>query len=117
MNRNLQKRVPAPRCEISILQKDYRNFPQSLNAHTVFFQVPIQLIIPAVCGQIYYETQLSIFRESNPGGGEIFRTCPEWPWGPPSLLYNVYRVFPGGKERPGRDADLSNPSSDMVKKK
>ena len=27
--------------------------------------------------------------------------------GPPSLLYNVYRVFPGGRERPGRDADHS----------
>ena len=23
---------------------------------------------------------------SNPGGGEIFRTCPDRPWGPPSLL-------------------------------
>ena len=29
--------------------------------------------------------------------GEIFRTCPDRPWGPPSLLYNGYRVFPGGK--------------------
>jgi hypothetical protein len=38
------------------------------------------------------------------GGGEIFRTYPEQPWGPPSLLYNGYRVFSGGKERPGRDA-------------
>jgi len=36
---------------------------------------------------------------------------PDRPWGPPSLLYNGYRVFPGGKERPGRDADLSPPSS------
>jgi hypothetical protein len=36
-------------------------------------------------------------RGSNPGGGEIFRTPPDWPWGPPSLLYNGYRVFPGGK--------------------
>ena len=27
--------------------------------------------------------------------------------GPPSLLYNGYLVFPGGKERPGRDADPS----------
>ena len=43
--------------------------------------------------------------------GEIFRTCPDRPWGPPSLLYNGYRVFPGGKERPGRDADPSPPSS------
>jgi hypothetical protein len=47
----------------------------------------------------------------NPGGGEIFRTCPDRSWDPPSLLYNGYRVFPGGKERPGRDADPSPPSS------
>ena len=44
---------------------------------------------------------------SNPGGGEIFRTCPDRPWGPPSILYNGYRVFPGGKEWPGRDFDPS----------
>jgi len=49
-------------------------------------------------------------------GGEIYRTSPDWPWGPPSLLYNGYRVFPGGKERPGRDADPSPPSSAVVKK-
>ena len=55
-------------------------------------------------------------RGSNRGGGEIFRTCPDRPWGPPSLLYNGYRVFPGGKERPGRDADPSPPSSAVVKK-
>ena len=30
-------------------------------------------------------------------GGEIFRTRPGRPWDPPSLLYNGYRVFPGGK--------------------
>ena len=53
---------------------------------------------------------------SNPGGCEIFRTCPEQPWGPPSLLYNGYRVFPGGKERPGRDADPSPPSIAVVMK-
>jgi hypothetical protein len=45
---------------------------------------------------------------SNPGGSEILRTCPDRPWGSPSLLYNGYRVFPGGKERPGREADTSN---------
>ena len=50
-------------------------------------------------------------RESNPGGGEIFRTCPDRPWGLRTLLYNGYRVFPGGKERPGRDADSSPPCS------
>jgi hypothetical protein len=36
-------------------------------------------------------------RGSNPIGGEIFRTRPDRPWGPPSLLHNGYRVFPGGK--------------------
>ena len=46
-------------------------------------------------------------RGSNPCGSEAFRTCPDRPWGPPSLLYNGYRVFLGGKERPGRDADPS----------
>ena len=35
--------------------------------------------------------------ESRWGGGEIFRTRPDRPWDPPRLLYNGYRVFPGGK--------------------
>jgi hypothetical protein len=39
--------------------------------------------------------------------GRVFRTCPDRPWGPPCLLYNGYRVFPGGRKRPGRDADPS----------
>ena len=49
-------------------------------------------------------------------GGEIFRTCPDRPWGPPSLLQNGYRVFPKGKKRLGRDADPSPPSSVVVMK-
>ena len=51
-----------------------------------------------------------------PRWGEIFRTYSDRPWGPPSLLYNGYRLFPGGKERPGRDADPSPLSSTMVMK-
>jgi hypothetical protein len=31
---------------------------------------------------------------STPGGGEMFGTCPDRPCGPPSLLYNGYRVLP-----------------------
>jgi hypothetical protein len=47
----------------------------------------------------------------NPGGGDIFCSCPDPPWGPPSLLYNGYRVsFPGVK-RPGRGASHPIPSS------
>jgi hypothetical protein len=37
--------------------------------------------------------------------GEIFRTCPDWLWGPPSILYNGYRVFPGIKS--GRGVTLN----------
>ena len=30
-------------------------------------------------------------------GGEIFRTRPDRPWDPPSLLYDGYQVFPCSK--------------------
>jgi len=41
--------------------------------------------------------------------------CPHRLWGQPSLLYNGYRgSFPGRKQRPGRDADHSPPSSAEV---
>jgi hypothetical protein len=46
--------------------------------------------------------------------GARFSARPDRPWGPPTLLYNGYRVFPGGKVRPGRDADPSPPSSAEV---
>ena len=37
-------------------------------------------------------------------------------WSPPNLLYNEYRVFPGGKERPEHDTDSSPLSSAAVMK-
>jgi len=53
--------------------------------------------------------------EIESGWGEIFHTNPDRPWGPRSLLYNGYRLFPGGKVLPGRDADPSPPYSAEVK--
>jgi hypothetical protein len=50
------------------------------------------------------------------GGGGIFPTCPDRLWGSTILLYNGYRLFLGGKERPWRDADFLPPSSAVVKK-
>jgi len=50
----------------------------------------------------------------NPGVGEIFHIRPDRTWGPPSLLYNGYWVFPGVK-RPGRGVDHPPPSSAEVK--
>ena len=44
-------------------------------------------------------------RVESRGGGWIFRTYPDRPWCPTSLLYNGYRVFPGDKKWPGRDSN------------
>ena len=54
---------------------------------------------------------------SNPGVGRDFPPRPNRTWDPPSLLYNGYRVIPGGKVRPGRAADHSPPSSAAVMEK
>jgi hypothetical protein len=43
-----------------------------------------------------------------------FSARPDLPWGLSSFLYNGYRVFPGGKMRPGRATDPSPPSSAKV---
>jgi len=46
--------------------------------------------------------------------GTRFSAPPDRPWGPPSHLYNGYRVLPGGKVRPGCAADHSPPSTAAV---
>jgi hypothetical protein len=40
--------------------------------------------------------------KDNPGEGEIFRTRPERPWDPPSLVYNGVSRPGCGVERPTR---------------
>ena len=52
---------------------------------------------------------------SNPDKGEIFRTRPDWPWGPFNLLYNRYRVSFQAAQPPGRGVNYSPPSSAEVK--
>ena len=49
-------------------------------------------------------------------GWTVRGSNPERPLGQRSFLYIGYRVFPGGKERSGRDADPSPPSSAVVMK-
>ena len=56
-------------------------------------------------------------RGSNRVGGEIFRTRPDQPWGPSSLLYNGYRVFPGGKAAGAWRWPPTPPSSAEVKER
>jgi hypothetical protein len=52
-----------------------------------------------------------------PLGGETFRTRPDRPWGPPSLLYSAYRVSIPGVKRPGRGVDHSPRSCAEVKER
>jgi len=49
-------------------------------------------------------------------GEEIFRTRPDRSWGQPSLMYNGYRVFPGGKEAWG-DVNRPPPSSATIEER
>jgi len=53
---------------------------------------------------------------SNPDGGEILHACPDWPWGPPSLLHKGYQVLFPGIKQPGHSADHSLPTSTEVNK-
>ena len=48
--------------------------------------------------------------------GEIFRNCPDQPWGPPILLYIGTESLPGVK-RPGHGIDHPPPSNAEVKER
>ena len=91
-------------------------FARRRNRLTTHFSERIPVVTDRVAQSVQRLAMGWTVRGTNPGGGEIFRTCPDPPWGPPSLLYNEYRVFPGGKEWLGRDTDPSPPSSAVVKK-
>ena len=62
----------------------------------------------------------TLYRLDGPGiksrWGEILRTRPDRPCGPPSPLYNGYRVYFPGVKRPGRGVDHPPHLSPMLKK-
>ena len=53
---------------------------------------------------------------SNPGGGRIYRTCPDRPWAHPTSYTMGTGSFPGVK-RPGRGVGHPLPSSAEVKER
>ena len=57
-----------------------------------------------------------VVRGSNPGEGEIFRTGPDWPWGPLSPYIMDTGSFPGVK-RGGRGVNHLPPPSAEVKER
>ena len=64
------------------------------------------------CSSVGIATELRAGRSGDqiPMGAR-FSAHPDRPCDPPNLLYNGYRVFPGGKVRPGRAADRQTPSN------
>jgi hypothetical protein len=87
--------------ETSVILRKYHNYILNYK----------QIIKPYIrcIGYSYYWLRLTTgwtVWGSNPGGAR-FSARPDWPWGPPSLLYIGYRVFPGGKVRLGRAVDHS----------
>jgi hypothetical protein len=75
-----------------------------------------RIVLGRVVQSVYRLATGWTIRKSNPGGGGHFSHLPRPALGPAQPLYNGYRVFPGAKERPGRDADPSPPSSAVVMK-
>jgi len=56
-------------------------------------------------------------QSSNPIGGEIFSTHPDWHWGPPCVLCNGYWVSLPGVMWPGHGINNPPPSSAKFKEK
>ena len=92
-----------------------------------FLSYPVLTLLHSLClhtsnvcdpgNSVGIATELRAGRSGDriPVGGEIFRTCPDRPWGSPSLLYNGYQVFPGVKS--GRGVTLTpQPSSAVIMK-
>jgi hypothetical protein len=83
-----------------------------------YIYILCMLIVGAGIDQSVYRPDTGwTVQVSNPGGGEIFRTHPNWPWDPPCLLYDGNRIsFPGTK-RPGRGVNHPPQSTAEVKKR
>ena len=85
-------------------------------AYTASIDIALRQVRPVAQSVLRLATGWTV-KGSNPGGGKIFCTRPDQPWGAPSFLYNGYRVsFPGVK-RPGRCVDHPPPSSAEVKER
>ena len=84
----------------------------------LFVNINIVMNTFTTCNDVGVDSVVSVvtcYRLDSPGikswWGWDFCTCPDWPWDPPSLPYNGYRVsFPGIK-RPGCGIDHSLLSS------
>ena len=73
----------------------------------------LQIYISGPGSSVGIATDYGLEGPGSTSGGARF-SDPDRPWGPRSLLYSGYRVFSGGKVRPGSAANHSPPSSAVV---
>jgi hypothetical protein len=97
----------------------YKLFPPAYEDIVIDFGVYIlRLLWTMLCGPVQSVQRLATgwaVRGTSPGGGEVFRTPPDWLWGPPSPLYNGCWVFLSGVKWPERGVNHQSPSSAEVK--
>jgi hypothetical protein len=79
----------------------------SVSTYVSLYYICLYVRVPGSSVGIATELRAGRSGDRIPVGGEIFRTSPDRPWGPPSLLCSGYRVFPGDKVQPGHAADHS----------
>ena len=79
------------------------------------FRLTLHFLWAAIVQSVWRLATGWTVRGPNPGGGEIFCTRPDQPWGQPGLLNNGYRVSFPGVRRPGRGVDHPPSSSAGVK--
>ena len=92
-------------------------FPHSVN-YSCLYQISVCL--PSFDGWgslVSVVNRHRLDRDRIPIGGEIFRTCPDWPTGLTSLLYDGYQIFFPGVKWPGRGNDHPPSSSTEVKER
>jgi hypothetical protein len=76
---------PGSSMTASSVAKPYFNEPGCTVPVDIYYTVHV-LVWGRVAQSVYRLATGWTIRGSNPGGGEIFGTCPERPWGPLSLL-------------------------------
>jgi len=90
-----------------ILETNY--VPREYSVAAILLSLFVVLIIIIIMGRDSSVGIATRYRLDSPEiesrWGEIFRTCPDRPWDPLSLLYNGYRVSAPGVKRPGRGVD------------
>ena len=86
-NKRLSSRIYTSACADMLVSVD--GVSKVINKGTYF-------IVGPVAQSVYQLTISWKVRDRIPVGTRL-SARPDWPWGPPSLMYNGYRVFPEGR--------------------